>query len=638
MIQPILLWAVLVLGTVLGTLAANGAAQSWSLVSPDSKHLIRVGLESGRLSYEVQHRGKVVLRPSPLGLVRDDQDFSRELSLAEAGQVRSEREDYELLAGPQPRVRHALNHRTLSFRNQRGSLLAIDLAASDEGVAFRYWFPETNRALRVVETERTGFVVPANAQGWLQPYHSAGQYTPAYEDFFFRVSAGEQPPDSRQKARGWAFPALFQLPDAGAWALLTESGTDEAYCGCHLTAETNQGLYRIAFALEDERTQGYTNQFGPEPRYTCPWTMPWRVVVVGESAGVIATETLVTDLAPACRIEDPSWIKPGRSSWAWWSYPDEPPTVKRFDEFTDFAAKMGWEYTLFDAGWWTPGLQPIVQHARAQAVKCMAWSYATDFYEPGARARKLDEFAAAGVCGVKADFWCSDRQETIAAQQALMRDAAARHMLVNLHGCTIPRGWHRTWPNLLTCEAVLGAESYFFEPRYTDKAAELDTVLPFTRNAIGPMDYTPIACSPKRYARTTTAAHQLAAALVFTSGIVHYADQPEFFNALPAEVIRLLRDAPARWDETVCLKGEPGRLAVFARRAGQSWFVAGISGSSEPQPVALDLAAFKKCPHRLMIVEGENPGLEVKVAPLSMSDSWQRLIPSRGGFILRLDP
>ena len=345
-----------------------------------------------------------------------------------------------------------------------------------EGVAFRYRFNETNDAVRVVQSEQTGFTLPLNARGWMQPYHAAGPYTPAYEDFFFHVTPGDPPPDSRAKAVGWAFPALFNVPDAPTWVLITEAGTDDSYCACHLNPDCSDGVYRVAFPLADETTRGYTNKFGPEPRYTLPWTMPWRVMVLGRSAGDIATATLVTDLSAPSRIADTSWIKPGRASWAWWSYPAGPATEKMFNEFTDFAAKMGWEYTLFDAGWWKPGLKPIASHAISKGVMPLAWLFATDFYDAKKSAKKLDEMADAGVRGVKVDFWCSDRQEAIAAQQALMRDAAARHMIVNLHGCTIPRGWQTTWPNVLSTEDVLGDESYFYEPRYTQKAAELNTV------------------------------------------------------------------------------------------------------------------------------------------------------------------
>lgn len=619
------------------TLAAPGF-NSWTLASPDGRCAISVSLGSdGRLSYQTARAGKKVLGNSPLGLRRDDQDFEGSLTFDNAGENEQRHEQYELLAGANPRVDHLLNQRSLTFHNTNNAVIVIDLAASDEGVAFRYRFTDASSSVHVVESEATGFAFASKARGWLQPYHAAGPYTPAYEDFYFHVSPGDAPPDSRQKAVGWAFPALFNVPNAGAWVLLTESGTDESYCACHLAPDSSGGIYRIAFPRSDETTRGYTNQFGPEPRSTLPWTMPWRVIVMAKTPGEIATETLVTDLAAPSKIADTSWIKPGRASWAWWSYPDGPATEKLFNEFTDFAAKMGWEYTLFDAGWWKPGLTPISSYALNKGVLPLAWNYAGDFYNAKQRNTKLDDMLAAGVCGVKVDFWCSDRQEAIAAQQALMRDAAARKMIVNLHGCTIPRGWQRTWPNLLSCEAVLGSESYFYEPHYTEKAAELDAVLPFTRNAVGPMDLTPVACSPKKYARTTTAAHQLAAAIIFTCGIVHYADQPEFFEALPPEALRIFRDAPARWDETRCLVGEPGRAAVFARRSGASWFIAGINGTSRVLPVHLDLAAFIGFPHRIMIAEGADPQMQVETLQVKDSSSWRHKIPPRGGFILRLD-
>lgn len=621
------------------TSAGHGLSEtnSWSLSSPDGKCEICVSLDGNRLSYFALYRGKVAIQRSPLGLQRDDQDFQSNLAFGHAGEIYSRREQYELYAGIQPRVDHLLNHRHLVFRNTNRVALEIELAAGTEGVAFRYHFGETNGATCVVKSESTGFKLPLNATGWLQPYHAAGPYTPAYEDFYFHVSPAQSPPESRAKPRGWAFPALFRIPDPGVWALLTESGTDDSYCGCHLDGDSSGGLYHIAFPLADEATKGFVTKVGPEPRNSLPWTMPWRVIVLGESAGEIALQTLVTDLAPPSAIPDTAWVHPGRASWAWWSYPEEPPTAKRFDEFTDLAAKMGWEYTLFDAGWWKPGLKPIASYALAKGVAPLAWLHAADFYGPKLRTKKLDEMAAAGIRGVKVDFWCSDRQEAIAAQQALMKEAAARKMVVNLHGCTIPRGWQRTWPNFLTCEAVLGSESYFYEPRYTQKAAELDTVLPFTRNAIGPMDLTPVACSPKKYARLTTAAHQLATALIFTSGIVHYADQPQFFESLPSEALQVFRDAPARWDETRCLVGEPGRAVVFARRSRQTWFIAGISGISEPLPLTLDLSVFRRHRHWTLIAEGADSNMQVSVAPLEGAGEWRHEIPPRGGFVLRLD-
>jgi hypothetical protein len=613
-------------------------ANTWTLTSPDQQCGISVMLgEDGALSYEVSREGKTVIEKSPLGLVRNDQDFEHSISFDHAGKSESRREKYELFASTQPRVNHVVNRMSLTFLNANQVPFDLELAASDEGTAFRYRFTQSSSEVRIVESELTSFTIPQNARGWMQPYHAAGPYTPAYEDFFFPVSPGDPPPDSRKKAVGWAFPALFHVPDAATWVLLTEAGTDESYCACHLNPDCSGGVYRIAFPLANETTRGYTNRFGPEPRFTLPWTMPWRVMVLGKTAGDIALETLVTDLSAPSRIADSSWIKPGRASWGWWSYPDGPATADLFNQFSDFAAKMGWEYTLFDAGWWTPGLKPIAAHALAEGVMPLAWNYAGDFYDPIQRSNKLDEMAQAGIRGVKVDFWCSDRQEAIAAQQELMREAAARHMIVNLHGCTIPRGWQRTWPNVLSTEAVLGDESYFYEPRYTQKAAELNTVLPFTRNAVGPMDLTPVAVSPKRYDRTTTAAHELAASIIFTSGIIHYADKPEFFESLPPQALKVFRDAPARWDETRCLEGEPGQMAIFARRSSKSWFIAGINGMGNPLPVYLDLSPFKEFKHRLAITEGADAKMQVVVTPLDHSKQWEHEIPSRGGFILRLD-
>jgi hypothetical protein len=617
---------------------AAAGSRSWEMDSPNGQCVISVTLAGdGSLTYQVTHRGQSVIQRSALGLQRDDQNFESGLSFANAGKITSRREKYDLFAGTRPHIDHLLNHRTLTFHNTNDATLGLDLAASDEGVAFRYRFPENSSAVRIVQSEFTAFAVPTNASGWMQPYHAAGPYTPAYEDFFFRVAPGDPPPDSRQKAVGWAFPALFQVAGADSWLLLTEAGTDEAYCACHLKPECAGGVYKIAFPLADEATRGHTNKFGPEPRFSLPWTMPWRVIVLGRTAGEIATASLVTDLSAPSQIADPSWIRPGRASWGWWSYPEGPATENMFDEFTDFAAEMGWEYTLFDAGWWNPGIEPIARHAAMKGVMPLAWMFAGDFYDPAKTAAQLDKLSAAGVRGVKVDFWCSDRQEAIAAQQALMKAAASRKMIVNLHGCTIPRGAQRTWPNFLACEAVLGDESYFYEPRYTEKAAELDTVLPFTRNAVGPMDLTPVACSPKKFARTTTAAHELAAALIFTSGIIHYADKPEFFESLPPEVRKVFRDAPARWDETRCLIGDPGRIAVFARRSGDSWFIAGISGATNALPVTLDLTPYKRYRHRLKITEGTEPLMHVAVAPLERGPSWPYTMAPRGGFILRLD-
>lgn len=610
-----------------------------SLSSPDQTREIVISLDdSGAPSYRVILDGHSVLRDSPLGLKTGAHDFTRGLRLADPGAVETKRERYQLFAGITPQVDRVLNHRSVEFRNREDASITLDLAASDEGLAFRYRFTSSSEGPAMIMAERTGFHLPPDARAWLQPYHAAGKYTPAYEDFYFQVSPGDPPPQSRGKPVGWAFPALFTIPSADAWILITEVSSEHPYPACHLSPDSSESIYRIAFPRANEgNLQAGADEPEP-PRHKLPWTMPWRAILLAGEVAAIATSTLVTDLAPPSRLEDVTWIKPGRASWAWWSFPEGPFTADVFHRFTDFSAGLGWEYTLFDANWWDPGIVPLVRHAKDRKVGAMMWTHAEDYQTPEKRRSKLDEVAGYGAIGVKADFWCSDRQETITAMQSLFEDAAKRELLVNLHGCTLPRGWHRTWPNFMAAEAVLGAESYLYEHAYTARAAELNTVLPFTRNVAGPMDHTPLALSPKRHARTTTAAHELANSLIGTSGIIHYADSPDAYRRLPREVLQVLRDAPARWDETRCLMGEPGRIAIFARRSGSHWFIAGISGSEETRSFTLDLADFATHPNRLLIQEGDDSHMGFGATTINASDQFQHSIPPRGGFVLRLDP
>src|ERR1035437_2141436 len=208
-----------------GKIPAANETNSWSLTSPDGQCAISVSLgDDGDLSCQVSRAGKMVIQKSPLGLRRDDQDFERSLTFDYSGKFERRREKYELFAGTQPHVDHIVNHRSLMFRNTNNVPIEIELAASDEGVAFRYRFPQSSSGVRIVESELTGFTLPLNARGWLHPYHAAGPYAPAYEDFYFHVSPGDPPPESRARPIGWAFPALFNVPDASAWVLLTEAG------------------------------------------------------------------------------------------------------------------------------------------------------------------------------------------------------------------------------------------------------------------------------------------------------------------------------------------------------------------------------------------------------------------------------
>ncbi len=622
---------------VLLALLLTVASPIADLRSPDGRNVLSVRLDGeGALSYRVARDGRVVLGESPMGLRCEDADFSRGLAVVSVGPERERRESYRLVSGPVTEVDQPHRSRTVVLRNAAGERMAIDLDAGNEGVAFRYRLPGARGETLAVTEERTGFRVPASSRAWLQPYAPATSVSPAYEDYYYTVRPGDPPPRSRHgDARGWTFPALFHVPSAGAWVLISESGTGANYCGCHLGPDSTGGLYTIRFAEADERTGGVTHTASPYPTHPLPWTMPWRVIVLADNPGSIVMSTPITDLAPACAIGDTSWIRPGRASWSWWAYPDGP-NAERYPEFLEMAHRYGWEYSLLDAGWWDTDVAEVSRQAARDGVWILMWTAANDFYDAESRRRKLDELRAAGASGVKVDFWCSDRQETMAAVEACLRDAATRRLTVNLHGCTLPRGWQRTYPNLLTCEAVLGAESYMFDQDFPERAAELNTILPFTRNVAGPMDGTPVALTMKAHRRLTTAAHELATAIVFSSGLIHYADAPEAYAALPREAQAVLREAPARWDETRFLAGEPGSHVVLARRAGSEWFVAGLNGEDRARELSLDLDALGGAGHGVLVDEGADAVTEVRARHLAVGARWEHTMPPRGGFVLRL--
>jgi len=612
--------------------------RSVSLASKDQSNKITLSLDqNGALSYHVSRKGNIIIQSSPLGLNFTDQDFTSGLSISKVSSIEARREKYELKVRNNKAVDHLLETRSVTLKNRQGASMIIDLIAGVEGVAFRYRFPDADKKGRVLKDEVTGFHIDKTAKGWMQPYNKAGDYTPGYEDFYVNVKPGELIHDARNPSVGWCMPALFNVNDNKTWLLIAESGNDGSFPGCHFKPDSEDGTYKVAFAEADEKyTLPLAEKQHAYPEYALPWAMPWRVMIIGDHAGDILLSTLITDLAPASRIEDTSWIEPGKAAWSWWSHPDDH-SPEIYNEFSDLSASFGFKYTLFDAGWEKANKEGgIINHAVAKGIKPLVWGYSAEYFDPVKRKKRFKELAALGVKGVKIDFWCSDRQEVMAALQSVFEDAAKEHLMVNLHGTTVPRGWQRTWPNFMTAEAILGTESYFYEPKFPEKAAEQNTVLPFTRNVAGPADYTPFALTMRKYPRLNTAAHELAMAMIYTSGIIHFADSKEVFDSLPGEVKNLLRDMPATWDKSRSVVAEPGKVLVLSRQKGQLSYLVGINGTNSPLPVSLNLAEYGKGFSKFRIIsEGTDPmmGFDVKTYPISAS--WPGVLAPKGGFILQ---
>lgn len=608
------------------------------LVSGDKLNKITLTLSpQGKLSYQVTRRNQIIIADSPLGLSCDDQDFASGLSVADISVVQQKRERYQLKVGNSKTIDHVFPSRSITFKNRQGALMILDLIAGKEGVAFRYRLGNGTKKRRSIKDEITGFHIAQNAKGWLQPYNAAGKYTPGYEDFYLPVKAGDPIVNPRNPSIGWCMPALFNVNSQKSWVLIAESGTDGSYPGCHLKAEAKSGIYHIAFAAKDEKyTLPLPEKEHAYPESNLPWTMPWRTIIIGDNAGDILLSTLITDLAPASKIDDASWIKPGKAAWSWWSHPDDhSPEV--YNEFTDLSADMGFRYTLFDAGWEKANKEGnIIEHAIAKGVQPLVWGYSSEYFDSDKRKKRFRQLAEMGVKGVKIDFWCSDRQEVMAAIRGVFEDAAKEHLLVNLHGTTVPRGWHRTWPNYMTAEAVLGTESYFYEPKFPERAAEQNTILPFTRNVAGPVDYTPFALTMRKFPRLNTAVHELATSMIYTSGIIHFADSKEIFDSLPADVKNLFKEMPATWDKTETVIAEPGKAIILSRQKDALHYIVGLNGSNNTTPVRLNLRKWGKGFSKFRLIsEGRDRLMEFRVKTYPISSTWSYVMAPKGGFIVQ---
>ncbi len=426
----------------------------------------------------------------------------------------------------------------------------------------------------------------------------------------------------------------------------------------HLQPEAPGGLYRARLPEADET-------YGVAPQHasvTLPWVSPWRVIVVGDRAGAIPDSTLVTDLARPSEQPDTSWIKPGVASWSWWSDMSSPNDYARLVPFVDAAAKLGWSYSLIDLGWHQMqgggDIKKLVDYAAAKNVGLIVWYNSAGRHnqvpdagpkdlmnDPMLRDAEFARIAALGIKGVKVDFMQSDKQYVIALYHDIIRDAARHKLLINFHGATVPRGWERTYPNLLTMEAVRGGEQYW-DRNFAENAQMFHTIYVFTRNAIGPMDYTPTvltdpgATNPGLQKHLTTNAHELALLVVFQSGIQHVIDPAASLVSQPAFVQDYLTNLPTAWDESRVIAGAPGELAVVARRSGPTWFVAGINGRTAPQAIQVPLAFLGAGEFSLtLITDGATTHEFVHATRSTQAGNHLDLVlAGRGGFAARLTP
>ena len=519
----------------------------------------------------------------------------------------------------------------------------MTLRIYNDGLAYRYESPVK---------EQAAYVIPEGMKRWMM------QWTDGAENFYPLMTTHKEQAqrsfsavskDADGNCVRWSFPALLEAspgPSQGGeplFALLTEANIERGQSASSLY---NDGeVYRV---VPDEGDNlGHS---------------PWRVVIVG-TLGDVVESTLVTDVSEPCKLEDTSWIKPGVVSWVYWAYNHGSDDYNIIKKYTDLAATLKLPYVLIDAEWDRMGgngragearegdgktIEDAVSYAKSKGVKPMIWYNSSVGWVDGAPTPKFrlnkpedreKEFAwceKIGVAGVKIDFFSGENQKNMDYCIDLLESAARHHLLVNFHGATVPRGWQRTYPNLLSTEGVYGAEWYNNVPTFTDKAASHNATLPFTRNVIGPMDYTPCAFSDSQHPHITSHAHELALTVLFESGLQHLADRPESFLAQPQAVQDFLSKLPAAWDETRFVSGYPGESCVLARRCGKTWYVAGINGTDNEMTLNVPLDFLKGKYTATMFADSGSKDAPWRIETIQKLPATVTCQP-RGGFIFRVE-
>lgn len=581
------------------------------IVSPNKKIKLiitskkaSVGSSFGLVGFKIMYKNKSeyveVIPNSPLGIERKDEQFTDNLKFISESKSKKINQKYEMICGKKILCENWGNEKVFKYVNSNNQPLNIVFRVYNDGVAFRYEFKDSSNSSVDIIDETTSYTIPSGTNRWLQ------SYSDSYEDFFPFSDTGKTDNNKQE----WGFPALFKVNNNPIWVLISEANISENNCAAKLSNLKNPNEYKVTYASP----RANFKQIGVKTML--PWNSQWHMLIIGPLSQIVES-TLITDVSEPNKLEETAWIKPGAVSWIYWAYNRGSKDYQKVVEYTDLAVEMKWPYVLIDWEWdvMTNGGNIIdaVNYAKSKGIKPMIWyNSGTSWLEPTPndrlltaekRAKEFTWLNKVGIYGIKVDFFAGDQQDMMKYYIDILKDAAKYQIMVNFHGATVPRGWARTYPNLMSTEAVYGAEWYNNKPILTSKAAEHNTTLPFTRNVVGSMDYTPVTFSNSQHPHITSYGHELALSVVFESGFQHFADRPEAYYNLPQEPKNFLKNVPVIWDDTKLIEGYPGEKVVIARKKGNQWYLGGINGKDEKQTLKINFDFLDKGNYKLKLIK-----------------------------------
>ena len=640
----------IVMAMLLGSSVAS--AESKQITSPDGKLVVTVADMDGRPSYSVSYDNVLFLKPSPLGIIANIGDFSSGMSLEKNVSTNKIDETYELASIKKSKVHYVANEAVFSFTQQGKTIYDVIFRISNNDVAFKYkMYPQGETLSCVVKQEVTGFAFPDGTTTFFcpqsKPMGGFARTSPSYETSYTADDAAGK----NGWGEGYTFPCLFRNGDNG-WALVSETGVNGGYCASRLLGH-KEGVYTIGFPQEGEANGNGT----VSPGIALPGETPWRTITVGKTLAPIVETTVPFDVVKPLYPAKGEYTY-GRGSWSWIIGMDGSTNYKEQLRYIDFSAAMGYQSVLVDALWdkqiGRDKIEELAKYGKDKGVALYLWYNSNGYWNDApqtprgimdnaiARRKEMKWMQNIGIRGIKVDFFGGDKQMTMQLYEDILSDANEYGLLVIFHGCTLPRGWERMYPNFASGEAVLASENLHFSQGSCDNEAFNATLHPFIRNTVGSMDFGGSALNkyynadnaPRGSRRVTSDVYALATAVLFQSPVQHFALAPNNLTDAPSWAIDFMKEVPTTWDEVRFIDGYPGKYVILARRHGDKWYIAGVNAQKETLKLKVNLPMFSNGEKVRLFSDDKVLQGGVKQIGIGKKQELQLSIPCNGGILI----
>ncbi|WP_418123397.1 glycoside hydrolase family 97 catalytic domain-containing protein [Chryseobacterium sp. PTM-20240506] len=631
-------------------LISKGFAQVAEISSPDGHLKLQVFSEEGKASYNVILQGKTMLEKSPLGLVTNESDFSKDLKFMDSKKdIVSKKYTNEKIKKSE--VHYNTNTLTVNFINADQHEIGIEFQVSNNNIAFRYNIPPMKERLSVViKSESTGYRFPSQTTTFLSPMMKPmtgfARTAPSYESGYKADAELGIPSDY-----GYVFPGLFHIGNEG-WVLLSETGVNSTYCASHLETTAEKSLYKVAYPNISEN-----NGFGSTgAAVSLPGKTPWRTITVGNSLKPVVETTIPFDVVDPM-YEPSQEYQFGKSIWSWILWQDNSMNYDDQVKFIDLAAALKYQFILMDALWdkniGKDRMKELIQYAKSKNVGVLLWYNSNGAANDAPmgprnkmnssveRKKEMKWLKEAGVKGLKVDFFGGDKQETMRLYEDILSDANDYGLTIIFHGATVPRGWEVMYPNYAGSEAVLASEMLYFSEDVRKQEAFFATLHPFIRNTVGSMEFGGTFLNKyltksnrDKNKRHTTDGFQLATAVLFQNPVQMFGIMPNNLTDAPEFQLSFMKEVPTLWDETVFIDGYPGKYAVVARRHADQWYVAGVNAEKQSRKLKIKLPMFAGKTVRFINDDAQGNSSEKELKVNAKGDFMIEIQPN-GGFVVR---